>query len=168
MSFKSYMDTSKNIKHSSKFSGDGYNPENFSLDLSNFLFSQTGARYKTNILLDGDLTCNSPAPPILATKTGFQFDRFSGPTEHAPARRKVEQVMESNHLSSRTFTHSKIYAAWETDEIIAKELWRNMGLAMICVFVITLLLLADIKSCVLVLAMICVFVITLLLLADIK
>ena len=150
MSFKSYMDTSKNIKHSSNFSDDGYNPENFSLDLSNFLFSQSGAKYKTNILLDGDLICNSPAPPILATKTGFQYDRFSGPTEHAPARRKVEQVMESSHLSSRTFTHSKIYAAWETDEIIAKELWRNMGLAMICVFVITLLLLADIKSCLLV------------------
>lgn len=161
VSFKSYMDTSKSFKPSSNFSDDGYNPENFSLDLSNFLFSQTGARYKTNILLDGDLTCNSPAPPILATKTGFQYDRFSGPTQHAPARRKVEQVMESSHLSSRTFTHSKIYAAWETDEIIASELWRNMGLAMICVFVITLLLLADIKSCVL------VFVCVVLTLVDI-
>merc|ERR1712223_811380 len=145
-------DTSKSFKPTSNYSEIGYDPQNFSLDLSNFLFSQTGARYKTNILLDGDLTCNSPAPPIIATKTGFQYDRFTGPTQHAPARRKVEKVMDSHQLaSSRTFSHSKIYAAWETDETIAKELWRNMGLAMMCVFVITLLLLANVKICVLVL-----------------
>ena len=60
--------------------------------------------------------------------------------------------MDSHQLSSsRTFSHSKIYAAWETDETIAKELWRNMGLAMMCVFVINLLLLANVKICVLVL-----------------
>ena len=151
LTFKHYISTSKNIQNpTGNVSGMEYNPQNFSLDLSKFLFSQVGARYKTNILLGGNLTCNSPAPPILATKTGFQYDRFSGPTQHAPARRKVEHVMKSYHLTSRTFSFSKIYAAWETDEIIAKELWRNMGLAMICVFVITLLLLADITICFLV------------------
>ena len=151
--FKDYVHTTKgSLNPTSSYSEIGYDPQNFSLDLSNFLFSQVGARYTTNILLDGKLTCNSPAPPILATKTGFQYDRFTGPTEHAPARRKVEKVMDSHQLSSsRTFSHSKIYAAWETDETIAKELWRNMGLAMMCVFVITLLLLANVKICVLVL-----------------
>ena len=151
--FKDYVQTSKGSLHpTSSYSELGYDPQNFSLDLSNFLFSQVGARYTTNILLDGKLTCNSPAPPIIATKTGFQYDRFTGPTQHAPARRKVEKVMDSHQLSSsRTFSHSKIYAAWETDETIAKELWRNMGLAMMCVFVITLLLLANVKICVLVL-----------------
>ena len=151
--FKDYVHTTKgSLNRTSSYSEIGYDPQNFSLDLSNFLFSQVGARYTTNILLDGKLTCNSPAPPILATKTGFQYDRFTGPTQHAPARRKVEKVMDSHQLSSsRTFSHSKIYAAWETDETIAKELWRNMGLAMMCVFVITLLLLANVKICVLVL-----------------
>ena len=151
--FKDYVRTSKgSLNPTSSYSELGYDPQNFSLDLSNFLFSQVGARYTTNILLDGKLTCNSPAPPIIATKTGFQYDRFTGPTQHAPARRKVEKVMDSHQLSSsRTFSHSKIYAAWETDETIAKELWRNMGLAMMCVFVITLLLLANVKICVLVL-----------------
>ena len=151
--FKDYVQTSKgSLQPTSSYSELGYDPQNFSLDLSNFLFSQVGARYTTNILLDGKLTCNSPAPPIIATKTGFQYDRFTGPTQHAPARRKVEEVMDSHQLSSsRTFSHSKIYAAWETDETIAKELWRNMGLAMMCVFVITLLLLANVKICVLVL-----------------
>ncbi len=45
----------------------------------------------------------------------------------------------------------QVYAAWETDEIIGAELWRNLGLAAACVFVVTLILLADLKICCLVL-----------------
>ena len=44
-----------------------------------------------------------------------------------------------------------MYAAWETDEIIGFELWRNVGLAMICVFIVTLILLANIPICLMVL-----------------
>ena len=43
-----------------------------------------------------------------------------------------------------------MYISWETDRIIGLELWRNMGLCLICVFLLTLLLLADIKICFLV------------------
>ena len=53
---------------------------------------------------------------------------------------------------------SKIYAAWETDEIIGFELWRNIGLAMAAVALVTLVLLANIRICVYV---ICIVVITL-------
>ena len=45
----------------------------------------------------------------------------------------------------------QVYAAWETDEVIGFELWRNLCLAMVCVFVITLILLADVKICAMVL-----------------
>ena len=45
----------------------------------------------------------------------------------------------------------QVYAAWETDEIIGFELWRNLGLALVCVFVITLILLANIQICLMVL-----------------
>ena len=45
----------------------------------------------------------------------------------------------------------QIYAAWETDEVIGYELWRNLGLALGCVFVITLALLANIPICLMVL-----------------
>ena len=49
----------------------------------------------------------------------------------------------------------QVYAAWETDEVIGFELWRNLGLAMICVFIITLIVLADFKICFMVLACVC-------------
>merc|ERR1712113_305047 len=38
-----------------------------------------------------------------------------------------------------------------TDEIIGFELWRNIGLAMACVFVVTLILLANLPICLMVL-----------------
>ena len=64
-----------------------------------------------------------------------------------------------NQQSSSSFIHSyspfpcflfQIYSAWETDEVIVFELWRNLALAMVCVFVITLILLADFKICLMV------------------
>ena len=50
-----------------------------------------------------------------------------------------------------SFSFVKIYAAWETDEIIGYELWRNIGLAMTAIFVIVLILLANLKICLMVL-----------------
>ena len=42
---------------------------------------------------------------------------------------------------------TQVYAAWETDEVIGFELWRNLGLGIACVFVITIILLADLRIC---------------------
>jgi hypothetical protein len=44
-----------------------------------------------------------------------------------------------------------MYGTWETNRVIAFELVRNLALALACVFVITLVLLVDIKLCLLVL-----------------
>merc|ERR1711915_92150 len=90
-------------------------------------------------------------PEIKASKFDIFYYSFEGPEDHIPARSEVTQVIESAK-SPYTFSHCKVYAAWETDEIIGYELWRNVGLAMICVFVVTLLLFwnitIDIISCV--------------------
>ena len=61
--------------------------------------------------------------------------------------------MKSSNLK-RAFSHVQVYAAWETDEIIGYELWRNIGLAMVCVFVVTLILLANIPICLMVLTIV--------------
>ena len=52
--------------------------------------------------------------------------------------------------SETLFPLFQIYSAWETDEVIVFELWRNLALAMVCVFFITLILLADFKICLMV------------------
>jgi Niemann-Pick C1 protein len=47
--------------------------------------------------------------------------------------------------------HFQIYGSWETNRVITFELLRNLALAMACVFVITLIMLVNIKLCLLVL-----------------
>ena len=61
--------------------------------------------------------------------------------------------MKSSNLTG-AFSHVQVYAAWETDEIIGFELWRNIGLAMVCVFIVTLILLANIPICLMVLTIV--------------
>ena len=79
------------------------------------------------------------------------------PEQHIPASGAVSQLLETA-AAPYTFSHSKIYAAWETDEIIGFELWRNIALAMAAVFVVTMLLLANLQIC---LYVMCIVTITL-------
>ena len=51
------------------------------------------------------------------------------------------------NFSHKAFSHGDIYAPWDVDEIVAFELWRNLGVAMLCIFVITMLLLNEIALC---------------------
>jgi len=125
-------------------------PDIFPMVLSDFLFDSTGSSYKANFRFDDELVCNQPAPKILATKFRFAYLLFDGPEEHIPARQTVEKLIKDAGIPD-SFSFVKIYAAWETDEIIGYELWRNIGLAMTAIFVIVLILLANLRICLMVL-----------------
>eukprot|EP00092_Neocalanus_flemingeri_P006120 GFUD01006591.1.p1 GENE.GFUD01006591.1~~GFUD01006591.1.p1 ORF type:complete len:999 (+),score=194.12 GFUD01006591.1:266-3262(+) len=134
------------------------NEKDFPVVLSDFLFSSYGSKYKPHFKFEKELVCNKGAPAIKASKFQIHYYAFSGPETHIPARSAVTQVIETVK-SPYTFSHCKVYAAWETDEIIGYELWRNVGLAMICVFVVTLLLLCNIPICIMVILLV-VFTLT--------
>jgi len=121
--------------------------ETFSTVLSDFLFSASGAPYKNNFIFNQPLVCNSPAPKINASKFSIEYFFMNDPDQHIPARGAVTDLLNMV-TSPYSFSHTKVYAAWETDEIIGFELWRNIGLAMACVFVVTLLLLANFQICI--------------------
>merc|ERR1719237_1648006 len=79
------------------------------------------------------------------------------PVEHIPTHQAVTNLLKQTG-APYNFSHSKIYAAWETDEIIGFELWRNVGLAIAAIFITTLLLLGNLQICMYVM---CIVVITL-------
>ena len=56
--------------------------------------------------------------------------------------------------SPYTFSHVKVYACWETDIIIGWELWRNLGLSITAVVLVTFLLLCDVRICLMVVLMV--------------
>ena len=41
------------------------------------------------------------------------------------------------------------YVAWTVNETIGHELIRNMGITLLCIFVLVLIMLADLKLCLL-------------------
>ena len=85
---------------------------------------------------------------------------FQGPSQHIPARERIRDVVQRVHLSSHSFTDALIYKEWETDEVIGAELYRNIGLAMVCIFVISLTMLADVKISLMVMACVILTMVT--------
>ena len=142
---KEYSDAKTNYSSWHQFA----NEKDFPMILSDFLYSSHGSQYKPNFKFDKDLVCNKAAPRIKASKFKIGYVKLAGPEEHIPARSTVTQLISAAE-SPYTFSHSKVYAAWETDKIIGYELWRNIGLAIVCVFCVTLLLLCNIQICIMV------------------
>ena len=71
------------------------NEENFALVFSDFLYSSHGAKYKTSFKFAGELECNKPAPPIIASKFKISYVTLTTPDEHIPARNAVNEVCMS-------------------------------------------------------------------------
>ena len=97
--------------------------KDFGHNISSFLFSELGSRFKPDFKFENPLECGSAAPQILATRCRVTYQIFSGPHEHLPARHRVESVVKDSGLPS-AFSHSLTYVPWEIDEIIGWEFWR--------------------------------------------
>jgi hypothetical protein len=118
--------------------------EDFNQVLSDFLFSPQGSSYKYNFKFDGQLSCGVPAPPILAAKFSIDYFLMDEPEQYLPAKKAVESIINEAGVANVSFSHVRIYATWETDEIIGFELMRNVGLSMVCVMIVTVVLLVNI------------------------
>ena len=127
------------------------NQNSFNLLLSDFLHSSRGGKYVSNIVLDGDLECNVPAPNISASSTDFVYQKFHGPKEAIESVTVIQEMIAAQSFSSKVFTSGRSYGSWEIDKVISFELWRNLVLAIICVFIITFVLLSNFKASFLVL-----------------
>ena len=100
------------------------NKDNFSMVLSDFLFSSHGARYKSSFKFMGELECGAPAPAIRTSRFTISYVTLTTPDEHIPARNAVNRVINEAG-SPYNFSHVKIYASWETDIIIGKRIVKN-------------------------------------------
>ena len=64
---------------------------------------------------------------------------------------RIKALISKANITGKVFPLSMGYTMWETDEIIAQELYRNIGLAVLCVFVTTLFLISNLKASLMVL-----------------
>ena len=80
---------------------------------------------------------------------------MNGPEEHVPAMNRVKDIIESANISGKVFAMALGYATWETDEIISLEIYRNMALAIVCVFITTLFFISNLGGSFLILLCVC-------------
>ena len=133
-----------------QFGNDSY----FYHKLTQFLFSPYGAKYRPQFKFEFDPWCGYTAPNIYMTDISFTHKIFSGPSEHIPAMNRVKKIIADANLTGNVFPLSQGYAAWETDEVITYELYRNLGLAILCIFVTTMILVGHLICSLLVLSMV--------------
>ena len=74
--FKIFIEEKHDIRdwrETIRYDKNGYNPKNFSMLLSEFMFSGRGAKQKLNMVFEGELVCNKPAPKVLVSKNMLMF-----------------------------------------------------------------------------------------------
>nr|XP_027224809.1 patched domain-containing protein 3-like [Penaeus vannamei] len=120
--------------------------------LSIFLQSSSGASYRRDFKVDGNLDCRAPAPPVTSFRISFMHLPTEGSQEESHALQAVKSVIESVPIKGFKAAWAQAYSVWETNEVVGHELWRNMILAAAVVGVVTLILLASFWSAMLVLA----------------
>ena len=123
--------------------------------LTQFLYSPTGAKYQARFTFSKPLECGLDAPDILLFESTFTHKIFEGPSQSIPAMNAVKNAIREANITGRTFAMAYGYSAWETDEVISFELYRNIGLALLCVFLVTLIFICDLIGALMIIS--CVF-----------
>jgi predicted RND superfamily exporter protein len=126
----------------------------FKENITQFFYSPRGSKYRQQFKFKSDPICGQKCPDILLSDITFYHKIFKGPSEQIPAMNRVKRIIKESNLTGRVFPMSLGYAAWETDEVIAEELYRNLGLAVVCIFATTVVLIGQMVCSVLVLLMV--------------
>jgi predicted RND superfamily exporter protein len=115
----------------------------FKEKFTQFLFSPKGGIYQPNFWFSSKLVCGEPAPDVQLQAIPFQHKRFFRSSEWIPAMREVQQIVKDTQFSNYSFPIALTYINWETDAIVAIELIRNVSIALVCIFVTTLMTLGS-------------------------
>ena len=138
--------------------------------LSDFLFHPDGGKNMDGFIFETELVCGEPASRIKSLKLGtVTYKKQDDVSTYGTAHDAVENIIKSAQLSSYSFSDTERvchktfimlhtyegmkyltfqeYFNWTVNEVIHIEFLRNMSLALLCVFLLTLIMLADLKLC---------------------
>ena len=118
--------------------------------LTRFLFSPGGAMYRSKFRFESDLVCGDPAPDIGLFEISFSHRLFSGPEEHVPAMNQVKQAVKNSNIKGRVFPWAYLYSAWETDEVVSLEVYRNIVLTLVAIFITTLFFICNFRGAIII------------------
>jgi predicted RND superfamily exporter protein len=111
--------------------------------LSEFLYSPNGGKYISVLRFNESLSCNRPAPFVTASSIPFKYLRDYDLEGKNYNRKLLEDHLHSLNTTAAIFSYGLYYFIWDADEFVGIELWRNLGVAMLCIFIVTFLLLNN-------------------------
>jgi len=115
----------------------------FRIKLTQFLYSPRGAIYQPYFWWSSPLTCGQPAPDVLLQAIPYSHLRFNSSSVWIPAMRETQRIVSEIPWTNDSFTMALTYINWETDAIVGIELLQNVGIAIICIFITTLITLGS-------------------------
>eukprot|EP00092_Neocalanus_flemingeri_P008175 GFUD01008815.1.p1 GENE.GFUD01008815.1~~GFUD01008815.1.p1 ORF type:complete len:989 (+),score=163.46 GFUD01008815.1:223-3189(+) len=146
LDFKKYMNTNFLADNGGLIPEVDIDEDTFRARLTQFLFGSVGSKHRLLLSYDGEITCGEPAPAVNMSMIQFTHRMMSGPKEQIPAMNRVKKILADANFTSRVFPMCIGYASWETDEVISEELYRNICLAILCVFITTWILLFNLGA----------------------
>lgn len=87
---------------------------------------------------------------IGTTNIPYQHISFDTAAKEIVAMDSVVDLVKGIFSESECFPYARFYLQWQTNKVIKNELFRNLGLAAACVFVVTLVLIANLWTSLLV------------------
>ena len=118
--------------------------------ISEFLHSPNGGKYMANLRFNETLNCIRPSPQITASIIPIKFYKDEESEDHNDKRIILENYIRSLNTTEEFFSHGVFYFIWDVNQHVGFELWRNLGVAVMCIFVVTLLLFNNFVACLLV------------------
>ncbi|CAG0922226.1 unnamed protein product, partial [Notodromas monacha] len=170
VSVDSWIDSFENwtlTNFNSSFFDEQSNETDFMPKLNLFLYSPEGFKYQKNFVISGNFSCYGSAEDAVIELSTIDY-------VHAVVDEPEDQILALDAIRSKlrklgTESNNEpigravsvLYGSWETNQVIGQELRRNVALALGCVFVMTLLLIASLRASLIVTACVCLTVVDL-------
>ena len=126
-----------------------YTKKQFEEDITIFLNDPDGLTYRNNF--EFPRPPNSSAPPVILSSMKFSHVTFPTTAQAIAGMEKTFEAIKSVSFSGNVFATSEPYTMWLMIDIITEELVWNVLLALMMIFICTLVLIMDLATSLLVL-----------------
>ncbi|XP_068204800.1 patched domain-containing protein 3-like [Palaemon carinicauda] len=123
-------------------------------NLTNFLYSCEGSKFRGSFRFDKPINCTNDLPYIVASTISYIHREIKTTNEKMKAIENISNMVKDLEFDGFVFPYTQIYVTWETNYVIGNELLQNILLALLMVLLVTLFLLASFYASFLV--MVCV------------
>ncbi|XP_069127848.1 patched domain-containing protein 3-like isoform X2 [Argopecten irradians] len=150
-SFTDWLSTTSTASVTSRLDGNKYpsSSTNFYDLLYEFVTTEsTGLRHRSEL----KFTNTSGVLGVSASYIKYTHNKFTDSTTKINAMESTQNMVAGQFPNDNCFAYGRLYLQWYTNKVIQTELYRNLGLAALCVFVVCLILIANLFTSLMVLS----------------